>query len=63
MVGNSKIKRIWVDRLDAVGSKQLYILGRKENYEPASGDGSRPPFAPCVISNTRTTLKPEGWPL
>ena len=63
MVGNSKIKRIWVDRLDAVGSKQLYILGRKENYEPASGDGSRPPFAPCVISNTRTPLKPEGWPL
>jgi hypothetical protein len=63
MVGNSKIKRIWVDRLDAKGSQQYYMLGRKENYEPASADGSRPPFAPCVITNTRTPLKPEGWPL
>lgn len=63
MVGNSKIQKIWVSRLDAVGSQQYYMLGRKENYEPASDDGSRPPFAPCVNTNTRTPLKPEGWPL
>lgn len=63
MVGNSKFQKIWVNRLDAVGSQQYYMLGRKENYEPASDDGSRPPFAPCVITNTRTPLKPEGWPL
>jgi hypothetical protein len=63
MVGNSKVRRIWVDRLDAIGSKQKYLLGRKENFEPSSNDTSRPPLAPCIISNTRTPLKPEGWPL
>jgi hypothetical protein len=63
MVGNSKIQRIWVNRLDAKGASQYYMLGRKENYEPSSADLSRPPFAQCVLTNTRTPLKPESWPL
>ncbi|HLO43808.1 MAG TPA: DUF4249 family protein [Leadbetterella sp.] len=63
MVGNAKIQRIWVDRLDAVGTPIYPLNGRLPNYEPSSPDGSRPPNAPCVISNTRTPLKPEGWPL
>lgn len=63
MVGNAKIQRIWVDRSDTNESMPVYLLGRRENFEPTSGDGSRPPFAPCIISNTRTPLKPEGWPL
>lgn len=53
LVGNSKIKRIWVDRLDALGTNTYDLLGRKTNYEPPSPDGSRPPFAPCILTNTQ----------
>ncbi|WP_255080451.1 DUF4249 domain-containing protein [Lacihabitans sp. CCS-44] len=63
MVGNSKVQKIWVDRLEAKGSQPYNMLGRNENFEPSGDDSSRPPFAPCVLTNTRTPLKPEGWPL
>lgn len=63
MVGNAKIRRIWVDRSEGKGSSIFFLNGRRENFEPPSNDTSRPPLAPCIISNTRTPLKPEGWPL
>jgi hypothetical protein len=63
MVGNISIKRLFVQRQDAVKFTSIGLLGgRRPNTEPASADGGRPPFAPCIASNTRTPIKPEGWP-
>ena len=62
MVGNSKTKKIWVDRKDVGDSQPIRLLGRNAVSEPAS-TSDRPPFAPCLKSNTRTPLKPEAWPL
>jgi Domain of unknown function (DUF4249) len=60
MVGNVKTKKIWVPRTE--GEKTIGLLGgRPISEEPASP--FRPPTAPCVKSNTRTPLKPEGWPI
>ncbi len=58
MVGNVRTKAIWVPRLE--NEKGIGLLGRLRNEEPSSPN--RPPTAPCIKSNTRTPLKPEGWP-
>ncbi|WP_255069923.1 DUF4249 domain-containing protein [Lacihabitans sp. LS3-19] len=63
MVGEAVTKSIWVDRTDTKDAVPIYLMGRAAVYEPANADGSRPPFAPCIKTNTRTPLKPEGWPL
>jgi Domain of unknown function (DUF4249) len=60
MVGNVKSKKIWVPRLESI--KPIGLLGGRDiNEEPSSP--FRPPTAPCVKSNTRTPLKPIGWPI
>ncbi len=59
MVGNIKSKTIWVPRNEIIST--FGLLGRPVNNEPSSP--GRPPTAPCIKSNTRTPLKPEGWPL
>jgi Domain of unknown function (DUF4249) len=61
MVGSSETVKIWVDRSDTGNSKPLQLLGRNAVLEPSSPP-DRPPSAPCIKSNTRTPLKPEGWP-
>ena len=58
MVGNIKTKTIWVPRTE--NEQGSGLLGRPVNNEPSSP--GRPPTAPCIKSNTRTPLKPEGWP-
>jgi hypothetical protein len=61
-VGNAKTKRLWVNRTDAIGFTPLgFYNGRLVSTEPASPDGSRPPMASCVKSETRTPVMPEGW--
>jgi hypothetical protein len=63
MVGDAVTKSIWVDRSDTKDAIPIYLKGRAAVYEPANADGSRPPFVPCIKTNTRTPLKPEAWPL
>jgi Domain of unknown function (DUF4249) len=60
MVGNVKSKKIWVPRTESAST--VGLLGGRSINEEASSPG-RPPTAPCVKSNTRTPIKPEGWPL
>ena len=59
MIGNSKTIKVFVDRSDAKDSQPIYLLGRPAVMDPASPQ----PSAYCIKSNTRTPLKPEGWPL
>lgn len=53
----------WLDKSDIpneVVARGLFN-GRQVNPEPAGQDTSRPPMAPCVDSDTRTSSEPEGW--
>jgi hypothetical protein len=50
----------WIDRKDAKSPYEL-ILGHEISVENATADTSRPPFAPCTASSTRTPIKPDGW--
>ncbi|MEA5460125.1 DUF4249 domain-containing protein [Arcicella sp. LKC2W] len=50
----------WIDRKDAKSPYEL-ILGHEISVENSTADTSRPPFAPCTASSTRTPIKPDGW--
>lgn len=56
--------RYWLDRSDTqnLGLNPIGLLERKVNLEvPSAADPTRPPFAPCIESYTRTQTKPIGW--
>jgi hypothetical protein len=57
-VSNLKIAKLFIPRTENAIS--LGLLGRPINLEPVSPPAS-PPLAPCILSKTRTPLKPEGW--
>ncbi|WP_081681405.1 DUF4249 domain-containing protein [Flectobacillus major] len=58
-VANIQKQQFWLDRTDATG-KYAYILGHLIVEEP-SNPPTRPPFAACVPSDTRTPIQPKGW--
>jgi hypothetical protein len=62
VVDESKF-RYWIDRTDigTIEVKAIGLLGREVKYEPSGADTTRPPFAPCINSYTRTNIRPEGW--
>lgn len=64
-VSGSKTKLFWLDRKEPISEKLRPIgllNGRQFSMEPSGqADLTRPPLAPCVISNSRTSIKPTGW--
>ncbi len=63
IVGSASRRLFWLDRKEVpVETPSIGLLdGRRPNPEPMEMDLTRPPLAPCVESNSRTALKPEGW--
>lgn len=64
IVGSVSHKTYWLDRRDIPGDTPFIGLlsdGRRANVEPMSQDLTRPPMAPCLETNTRTAIEPEGW--
>lgn len=57
---SSRTSRYWVDRSIYKDAYLVPILGREMNLEPATP--FRPPVYPCVLSKSRTSIKPQGWP-
>ena len=56
--------RYWLNRQNASGvpvGLMYALVGRPANPEPSSPFPPRPPAARCVLSETRTPVKPEGW--
>ena len=56
--------RYWLDRQNAssfAGRPTGLLNGREIMPEPMGADLTRPPFAPCLPSISRTPIKPTGW--
>ena len=51
--------RYWLDRKNASG-EYSYLIGHRPLEEPQLPP-TRPPYARCLPSLTRTSIKPEGW--
>ena len=56
--------RYWLNRQNASGRPvglMFVLFGREANPEPSSPFPPRPPASRCVLSETRTPVKPRGW--
>ena len=56
--------RYWLARQNTTGNLIGFfqaLNNRPINPEPPSAPPPRPPSAACVLSETRTPIKPEGW--
>jgi hypothetical protein len=57
-------KTYWIDREDVPDKsiKPLGLLGGRDiSPEPSGTDTTRPPYALCIPSYSRTNVKPLGW--
>ena len=54
-----RTSRYWLDRSNGSGPF-AYLIGHRPVEEPLFPP-TRPPFARCIPSLTRTSIKPEGW--
>ncbi len=63
MVTSMRTVRYWIDRKGAEGKniRTVSLLDHPLNPEPSGDDTTRPPFAQCVSSQTRTPSTPKGW--
>ena len=63
MVTSVRTVRYWIDRKSAFdkGVSPIGLLDHPLSVEPAGSDTTRPPFAQCVSSLSRTPSKPQGW--
>lgn len=63
MVTSVRKVRYWIDRSDAEGKNlnPIGLLDHPLNPEPMGNDLTRPPFAACTQSLTRTPNRPKGW--
>ncbi|MFN4144376.1 MAG: DUF4249 domain-containing protein [Runella sp.] len=60
--------RLFIDKRPFRNATPVFMLGRDPNLEPDSQPmpplfDVRPPFAPCLLSASRTPVKPIGWNL
>lgn len=63
MVSSVRYVKYWIDRKEPIARK-LTPTGLHENSireEPFSNIPGRPPLAACILSQTRTPNKPQGW--
>ncbi|WP_435354560.1 DUF4249 domain-containing protein [Emticicia sp. SJ17W-69] len=63
MVTSVRYEKYWIDRKEPIARK-LTPTGLREHSireEPFSNIPGRPPLAPCILSQTRTPIKPKGW--
>jgi len=56
---SSRLTRYWVNRSSYTNATVVSLLGREINLENTSP--FPPPTYPCVISKSRTPIRPEGW--
>lgn len=63
MVTSVRTVRYWIDRISAAEKKvnAIGLLDHPLSPEPMGNDTTRPPFAQCSSSLTRTPVKPNGW--
>jgi hypothetical protein len=63
MVSSKTSKTFVIQRKESFFSVSAIGLfnGRQPTLEPLGNDTSRPPFAPCIESETRTKIRPIGW--
>ncbi len=63
MVTSVRTVRYWIDRKGAEGKNinPIGLLDHPLSPEPMGNDLTRPPFAQCVSSLTRTPSRPNGW--
>ena len=63
MVASVRTVRYWIDRKAAEGKNinPIGLLDHPLSPEPMGNDLTRPPFAQCVSSQTRTASRPNGW--
>ena len=63
MVSSVRYIKYWIDRKEPIARK-LTPTGLHEQSireEPFSNIPGRPPLAACILSQTRTPIKPQGW--
>ena len=63
MVTSVRNIRYWIDRKGGIGQNlvPVGVLDHPLNPEPMGNDITRPPFAQCILSQSRTPSKPQGW--
>lgn len=63
MVTSVRTVRYWIDRKGAEGKNinPIGLLDHPLSPEPMGNDLTRPPYAQCVSSLTRTPNRPNGW--
>jgi hypothetical protein len=63
MVTSVRNIRYWIDRKEASGKNltPIGLLNHPLFPEPSGNDTTRPPFAQCIISQSRTPNQPIGW--
>ena len=63
MVTSVRTVRYWIDRKSALDKNinPIGLLDHPLNPEPAGNDTTRPPFAQCASTLTRTPVRPNGW--
>lgn len=63
MVTSVRTVRYWIDRKAAEGKNinPIGLLDHPLSPEPMGNDLTRPPFAQCVSSLSRTPSRPNGW--
>lgn len=63
MVTSVRTVRHWIDRKGAEGKNisPIGLLDHQLNLEPMGSDLTRPPFAQCISSLSRTPTRPNGW--
>lgn len=63
MVTSIKKVKYWISRNNAYNKAMpVGLLDHTIVLEPSgTGELDRPPLVPCIESNTRTKIKPEGW--
>lgn len=63
MVTSVRTVTYWIDRKGALGLnlRPVSLIGHPVTPEPMGNDTTRPPFAQCTQTLTRTPNKPNGW--
>jgi hypothetical protein len=63
MVASVRTVKYWIDRKNAEGKNinPIGLLDHPLTPEPMGSDLTRPPFAQCIVSLSRTPIRPNGW--
>lgn len=63
MVASVRTVKYWIDRKNADGKNvnPIGLLDHPLTPEPMGADLTRPPYAQCILSLTRTPIRPNGW--